>query len=132
MIDSHASASPAHLPWFVAAPGQTDVLLIIMGVFLVVFTLLIGVLMLRLHHLPEHIAGKEQKVQFQIVAVLSLLAMFTHENILWIAALLLAIVDLPDFTGVFNRIAQSVGRIAWKKRSKPSSSPAKQFTRGHS
>jgi hypothetical protein len=108
------------------------VLLIIMGVFLVVFTLLIGVLMLRLHHLPEHIAGKEQKVQYQLVAVLSLLAMFTHENILWIAALLLAIVDLPDFTGLFNRIAQSVGRIAWKKRSRPSSSPAEPFKRGHS
>jgi hypothetical protein len=38
--------------------------------------------------------------------------MFTHENVLWIAALLLALVDLPDFTGLFDRIAQAVARIA--------------------
>jgi len=57
--------------------------------------------------------------------------MFTHENILWIAALLLAMIDLPDFTGLFDRIAQSVARIAWRKRPKPPSSPTRQFTRGH-
>ena len=111
MVEPGSPASSVHLPWFIAGPGQTDVLLVIMGVVLVVFTFLIGVLILRLHHLPEHIARKEQKVQYQFVAVLSLLAMFTHENILWIAALLLALVDLPDFTGLFNRLAQSVARI---------------------
>jgi len=42
--------------------------------------------------------------------------MFTHENILWVAGLLLAMVDLPDFTGSFSRAAQSVERIAWRKR----------------
>src|SRR6516165_5450797 len=76
MVEPGSPASSVHLPWFIAGPGQTDVLLVIMGVFLVVFTFLIGVLMLRLHHLPEHIAGKEQKIQYQFVAVLSLLAMF--------------------------------------------------------
>lgn len=108
--------SPDHLPWFVTAPGHTDVLMIVMGIFLVLFVLLFGVLMLRLHHLPEHIAQKEQKVQYEIVAVLGLLAMFTHENILWVAGLLLAMIDLPDFAGLFVRIAQSVERIAWKTR----------------
>ena len=129
MVTPGPPASSVHLPWFVAGPGQTDVLLIIMGVFLVVFTLLIGVLLLRLHHLPEHIAGKEQKVQYQFVAVLSLLAMFTHQNILWVTALLLALVDLPDFTGLFNRIAQSVARIGWRKQSKIPSGPTAR--RGH-
>ena len=131
MVESGSPASSVHLPWFIAGPGQTDVLLVIMGVFLVVFTFLIGVLMLRLHHLPEHIAGKEQKIQYQFVAVLSLLAMFTHENVLWIAALLLAMVDLPDFIGLLDRIAQSVARIAWRKRPKPSGRPTGQPTRGH-
>ena len=65
MVEPGSPASSVHLPWFIARPGQTDVLLIIMGVFLVVFIFLIGVLMLRLHHLPEHIAGKEQKIQYQ-------------------------------------------------------------------
>ena len=32
-------ASPSHVPWFVAMPGQTDVLMIVMGVFVVLFVL---------------------------------------------------------------------------------------------
>jgi hypothetical protein len=114
MIEVRQPVSPAHLPWFVPVPGQTDILMIVMGIFLVLFTMMVGVL--RLHHLPEHIAQKEQKIQYQIVAILCLLAMFTYQNILWVAALLLAMIDLPDFTGLFARIAQSVERIAWRKR----------------
>lgn len=108
------SPLPDRLPWFVAGPGQTDALMVIMGIFLIAFVLLFGVLFLRLHHLPEHIAQKQQKVQYEIVAVLGLLAMFTHENILWVAGLLLAMIDLPNFTELFTRIAQSVEQIARK------------------
>lgn len=79
---------------------------------MILFVLMIGVLMLRLHHLPHHIAEKEQKIQFQVVAVLVLLAMFTHENLFWIAGLLLAVVDIPDLGGLLNRIASSAERIA--------------------
>lgn len=86
-----------------------------MAAFLVLFVLTIGVLMLRLHHLPEHIAHTQQKTQYEVVAVLGLLAMFTHENLYWIAALLLAMIDLPDFTGVLSRIAGSLDRIARKR-----------------
>ena len=42
-------------------------------------------------------AHKSQKLQFEIVAVLGLLALFTHIHLFWIAGLLLALVDLPDF-----------------------------------
>jgi hypothetical protein len=46
--------------------------------------------------------------------------MFTHQNLFWIAALLLAMIDLPDFAGVLARIAGSLERIArtriWKAR----------------
>ena len=59
MVEPGSPASSVHLPWFIAGPGQTDVLLVIMGVFLVVFTLLIGVLILRLHraHRRERTEG---------------------------------------------------------------------------
>jgi len=53
MVHAQSSASQVHVPWFVAGPGQTDVLLILMAVFLVLFVFKFGVLMLRLHHLPE-------------------------------------------------------------------------------
>ena len=112
MVASDSSTPHAKLPWFIAEPGRTDVLLVAMGVFLVLFVFLVGVLMLRLHHLPEHIAQKEQKVHYQLVAVLGLLAMFTHQNLFWIAGLLLAMIDLPDFSGSLDRIAKSVERIA--------------------
>ena len=115
MVDSRSSATDAHMPWFIAGAGPTDVLLVVMGVFLVLFVFMFGVLMLRLHHLPEHIAHREQKVQYQLVAVLGLLGMFTHENLFWIAGLLLAMIDLPDFSGPLGRIANSVERIAWRK-----------------
>ncbi|MCA1526528.1 hypothetical protein [Bradyrhizobium yuanmingense] len=115
MTDQQPPLSAVHLPWFVSTEHQTDVLLIATGIFLVLFVFTIGVLLLRLHHLPEHIAGKEQKVQYQVVAVLGLLAMFTHENLFWIAGLLLAMVDLPDFTGLLGRIANSVQRISFRK-----------------
>ena len=64
MSDTQASIVPAHLPWFVAGAGQSDLLLIPMAIFLVLIIFLFGVLMLRLHHLPEHIAQKEKKVQY--------------------------------------------------------------------
>ncbi|MDU6749541.1 MAG: hypothetical protein E6447_17875, partial [Bradyrhizobium sp.] len=64
-----------------------------------------------------HIAQKEQKVQYQLVAVLGLLAMFTHENLFWIAGLLLAMIDLPDFSSALSRAADSLERIAWRRRS---------------
>ncbi|WP_136623839.1 hypothetical protein [Bradyrhizobium centrolobii] len=115
MVDRHPPSSP-HLPlWFTTAPGQTDVLLVVMGVFLVLFIFTLGVLFLRLHHLPDHIAGKSQKVQHEIVAVLVLLAMLTHVNAFWIIALLLALIDLPDFGGPLNRIAHALERFVWKK-----------------
>lgn len=122
VTDSHPLPAHTELPWFVTPPGNTNVLLVAAGVFLVIFVLLFGVLMLRLHHLPEHIAQKEQKVQYQLVAVLGLIAMFTHENLFWIAGLLLAMIDIPNFSGLFGQIARSVERIARTKQADNSSS----------
>lgn len=116
MVERHPLASSANLPWFITEPGQIDVLLVVMGAALLLFTLIFGVLFLRLHHLPEHIAQKHQKVQYEIVAILGLLAMFTHIQLFWITGLLLAMIDLPDFTGLVGRIAHSVARIAGPKR----------------
>lgn len=38
--------------------------------------------------------------------------MFTHMHIFWIAGLLLALIDIPDFGGSLGRIAGSVEKIA--------------------
>ena len=57
-----------------------------MIVFLIAFVFGIGLFYLRLHALPEHLAHGASKVQMQIVGVLALLALFTHNHIFWIAA----------------------------------------------
>jgi len=108
----HPAAS-SHLPSFITAPGDTDVLMIVMGVILLLFVFMIGVLYFRLHALPERFAHK--KVQFEIVCVLALLAMFTHMHIFWIAGLLLALIEFPDFSTPLSRIAGSTEKIASKE-----------------
>src|SRR5436190_19544179 len=86
--------------------------MIVIGIFLIVAVLAVGNFYLQLHTLPERMAHKSQKLQFEIVAVLGLLALFTHVHLFWIAGLLLALVDLPDFGTPLRSIANSVERIA--------------------
>jgi hypothetical protein len=108
------SAAPHHLPAFITAPGETDVLMVGVAVFLVVAVLTVGILFLRLHTLPERLAHRGHKLQFEIVAVLGLLALFTHVHLFWVAGLLLALIDLPDFSGSLTRMAASLEKIAGK------------------
>jgi hypothetical protein len=110
-VSLHPAASH-HLPPFITAPGETDILLVVMGVILAASVLGFGILFLRLHTLPERIAHKGHKLQFEIVAVLGLLALFTHMHIFWVAGLLLALIDFPDIGGWLARIAGSVEKIA--------------------
>jgi hypothetical protein len=116
-VENHVSdqlhpLAPHHLPHFITAPGETDVWLVGMGIFLIFAVLAVGNFYLQLHTLPERMAHKSQKLQFEIVAVLGLLALFTHEHLFWIVGLLLALVDLPDFGSPLRSIASSVERIA--------------------
>src|SRR5918995_2772746 len=105
-------AAPHHLPAFIAGPGETDVFMVVMAVVLIVAVLAIGLLFLRIHTLPERIAHKGHKLQFEIVAVLGLLALFTHVHLFWVIGLLLALIDIPNFGGALGRMAGSLEKIA--------------------
>jgi hypothetical protein len=107
----HPSA-PHDLPGFITAPGDTDTLMVVVGIVLLGSVLMVGNLYLHLHTLPERMAHKSQKLQFEIVAVLGLLALFTHIHLFWVIGLLLAMVDLPDFGTPLRSIAGSVEKIA--------------------
>src|SRR5262245_27569746 len=100
--------APHHLPFFITPPGETDVLLMVMIGILLLAVFLIGIFYLRLHHLPDHLASKGQKIQYELVAVLCLISLFTHNHLFWIAGLLLAFVTLPDFSTPLNRMANSL------------------------
>jgi hypothetical protein len=105
-------AAPHDLPSFITAPGETDVLMIVVGIILIGSIVAVGNLYLHLHTLPERMAHKSQKLQFEIVAVLGLLALFTHNHLFWVIGLFLAMVDLPDFGTPLRRIAGSVEKMA--------------------
>jgi hypothetical protein len=104
--------APHHLPGFITSPGETDTLMVVVGIFLIVAVMIVGNLYLRLHSMPERMAHKSQKLQFEIVAVLGLLALFTHIHLFWVIGLLLAMIDLPDFSTPLRSIAGSVQKIA--------------------
>src|SRR4051795_4327863 len=114
MAESVHPAAAHHLPSFVTPPGETDVLMVIMGIVLVLAVLGFGNLFFRLHSLPEQIAHKSHKLQMEIVAVLGLISLFTHMHIFWIAGLLLALVEFPDFGGPMGRIADAIEKIGGK------------------
>jgi hypothetical protein len=112
MSESAHPAASHHLPWFLPGSDQSDPLMVAAAVILLISVVMFGVLFLTLHTLPERMAHKSHKLQFEIVAVLGLLALFTHMHVFWVAGLLLALIDIPDFGGWFGRIAGSVEKIA--------------------
>ena len=103
--------APHHLPSFVALPGETDTMFVLVAVFFIGMVLVIGNLYLRLHALPERMAHRSNRSQFQIVAVLALIALFTHQTGFWIAALLLALVPLPDIMSPIRQIADQMEQL---------------------
>jgi len=101
-----------HLPMFITAPGQTDVLFNVMVVFILAMILVIGNLYLRLHALPERMSHRANVVQMEIVAVLALISLFTHNHVFWIIGLLLAFIRIPDFSTPMVSIAQSLEKLS--------------------
>jgi hypothetical protein len=125
MATSMHPAAPHHLPGFITAPGETDVLMVGCAIFLVFAILGLGSVYFRLHSLPEKIAhGNASKVQFEVVAVLALLALFTHNNLFWVAALILALVPIPDMHGPLARMADALTQMASRRRGVTSEPPA--------
>ena len=117
----HPAASH-HLPWFLTAPGDSDILFTITTILVLLIVFGLGVVFFRLHSLPERLGHK--KLQFEIVAVLCLLSLFTHVHLFWVLALLLALVDLPDFQTPLRSMADSLGRLAnGGKRRPPQPAP---------
>jgi hypothetical protein len=121
-VPLHPMASHS-LPPFITAPGETDVLLVCMAFVLVGAVLAAGVFFFWLHSLPERMVHNSTKVHFDIVAVLGLLSLFTHIHLFWVAALLLALVkmpqwSIPDFSSLLGRIAAAIEGRSHAQRAK--------------
>ena len=101
-----------HMPFFITAPGETDVLFNITLWFVVACIILTGVIFFTIHSLPERMAHKSKKILLDLIALLCLLALLTHEHFFWFVAIVLAFIDIPDFLTPVNRIAKSVEALA--------------------
>lgn len=101
-----------HPPFFLPGPDGSDGLMTFTIWFMVLAVFGVGILYLKLHALPEHMASSTKKLQMDIVAVLALLALFTHQNIFWVAALILAMIDFPDFGTPLKSMAGSLEKLA--------------------
>ncbi|SIP91272.1 hypothetical protein [Bosea sp. TND4EK4] len=101
-----------HLPSFVTEPGQSDTLFLICCILIIGAVLAVGLLFLHLHTLPERMAHRTHKLQFEVVAVLGLLALFTHMHIFWVIGLILALIEIPDVWTPLRRMAGALEKIA--------------------
>jgi hypothetical protein len=119
-------AAPHHIPWFVPSPDGSDGLMLVTAAILLAGTVFVGVVFFMLHSLPERLGHK--KLQFEIVAVLGLISLFTHMHIFWVIALILALVDLPDFTTPLGRIATSLEARPSTGRTSRIEAPVKEKT----
>ena len=98
--------APEHLPGFLPGPDGSDSLLMIAGVSLVLLVVLVGVLYFTLHALPERMGHRSNSTQLQLIGVLALLALFTHNTVYWVLALMLAAIRLPNIEEPLQRIAR--------------------------
>tara|TARA_B100000902_G_scaffold383934_1_gene423447 strand:+ start:642 stop:1034 length:393 start_codon:yes stop_codon:yes gene_type:complete len=116
--DIHPLA-PHSLPPFVGAADGSDPLFSAI-IFIVILAVLgVGVFYLKLHAIPEQLAHKHGNTQSQVIMVLALLALFTHNNIFWVAALILALLKLPDFLTPINSISESLKKLTPEEADTP-------------
>lgn len=117
MSDSSSAAlhplAPHHIPGFLPDATGGDPLTTFVGALLLVLLLGIGTVYFRLHSLPEQMAHGTARLQ--VVSILALLALLTHNNTLWVIALLLAAVQIPDFHTPLQSIAASLKKANKQK-----------------
>ncbi len=109
--DLHPMAT-GHIPSYVTQADGSDFLFNFMVIFTVGLILLIGVAYFTLHSIPEKMAHENNHPQFQLVGILALLALFTHNGIFWVAAILVAGFQFPDFAAPLRAIADAIRSLA--------------------
>lgn len=116
MADTVHPMAPEHLPRFFAAADGSDYLMTVMVFFLIFVIVGLGVAYFTLHALPERMAHKGSSTQLQLISILAILALFTHNNIFWVAALVLAAFRPPDIVTPLQTIADTLQKLAAKGR----------------
>jgi hypothetical protein len=111
MADSVHELAPHYLPGFLPGPDGSDWLFTAVMIGTVILVVLLGTLYLTLHALPEKMAHRGNHVQLQLISILAVLALFTHNNLFWVIALAIAAIRVPDFMTPLQSIAESLAAI---------------------
>lgn len=112
MADNMNPLAPHALPFYAPGADGSDQMMFTTAIVMAFGILMLGVVFFHIHSLPERMAHRTQKVQMEVVAVLCLLALLSHIHAFWVAALLLAMIDIPTMARPVERIAGSLERIA--------------------
>ena len=120
----HALA-PRELPVFIAGPDGSDALFTLSSVLVVMITVWAIGYSLHLYSLPARRTGGLGKTRSQLVLLLTLIALLTGSNALWIIGLMLAVVGVPDLLAPLRSLADSAAVLAdAAKQQHPPASPA--------
>ena len=110
MTSSVHPLAPHTLPVFIPYPNGPDYLMIGMAAFLVAATFGVGLLLAATRaagaHRPQVSKGAVSD------RVRAGLARHVYPHIFWVASLLLALIDLPDFGTLLRRISAALDGIA--------------------
>ncbi|MGI9535492.1 MAG: hypothetical protein ACR2PB_00375 [Desulfocapsaceae bacterium] len=109
-------AAPHHIPGYLPGPDGSDPLFTAVIVVLLIVLLVAGVLYFKLHSIPEQMGEKANSTQLQLISILAVLALFTHNNAFWILALLIAAIRIPDYLTPLQTIASSLKKLASDSR----------------
>ena len=97
-----------HLPFYITAPGESDILFTAVTIALIAIVIGFGALYFTIQAIPDRLAQGTSKTQMQLVGLLGLISLFTLNNAYWIAAILLAAVRIPDLVTPLKEIARSM------------------------
>ena len=104
-----------HLPFYITAPGESDILFTAVTIALIAIVVGFGALYFTIQAIPDRLAQGTSKTQMQLVGLLGLISLFTLNNLYWIAAILLAAIRIPDFMAPLTDIARSLRSGAREK-----------------
>jgi len=104
--------APHHLPGFLPGPDGSDPLFTAVVIVLLIVVMVAGVIYFKLHSIPEQMGEKANSTQLQLISILAILALFTHNNAFWILALLIAAIRIPDYLTPLQTIASSLKKLA--------------------
>lgn len=100
------------LPFFITAPGESDVLFTAVTISLILIVLGFGAVYFTIQAIPDRLVEGTSKAQMQLVGILGLVSLFTMNNAYWVAALLLAAIRIPDIVTPFKSMSRSLKKMS--------------------